>query len=58
VRGLNAEGKEIEIVAEGLLARVFQHEIDHIEGKLFIDHLSKIKRELLKRKLKKQFTGE
>ena len=51
VRGINEEGKEVEIVAEGLLARVFQHEIDHIEGRLFIDRLSKLKRELLKRKI-------
>ena len=53
VRGLNEKGKEVEIVAEGLLARVFQHEIDHIEGRLFIDHLSKIKRELIKLRIKK-----
>lgn len=53
VRGLNEKGKEVEIVAEGLLARVFQHEIDHIEGRLFIDHLSKIKRELIKHSIKK-----
>lgn len=39
VRGLNLEGKKIEIKAEGLLARVLQHEIDHMDGKLFLSHV-------------------
>ncbi len=42
-----------EISAEGLLSRAFQHEIDHLNGVLFIDHLSKLKRELFLKKLKK-----
>lgn len=41
VRGLNEEGKIIEISAAGLLARVFQHEIDHLNGRLIIDYLNR-----------------
>lgn len=41
VRGLNEKGNNIEIEANGLLARVFQHEIDHLQGKLIIDYLNK-----------------
>jgi peptide deformylase len=49
VRGLTLEGEEVEIEAEDLLARVFQHEIDHLDGILFIDHLGRAKRlQLLK----------
>ena len=44
VRGYNKNGEGIEITAEGLLARVFQHEIDHLNGVLFIDRLSSLKR--------------
>ena len=40
VRGLDENGEAIEIVGDDLLARVFQHEIDHLDGVLFIDHLS------------------
>jgi len=47
------EQKEIEIEADGLLAVVLQHEIDHLDGKLFIDRISRIKRELYRRKLQK-----
>lgn len=39
VKGMNAKGKPIKIKAEGLLARIFQHEIDHLQGKLFIDRV-------------------
>ncbi len=39
IRALNAEGKPYEMSGEGLLARAFQHEVDHLDGKLFIDHL-------------------
>jgi peptide deformylase len=52
LRGLDQDGNEIEIEAEEMLARVFLHEIDHLNGVLFIDHLSAIKRQLLKRQLK------
>ena len=45
VKYLDRDGKEREIHAEGLLATVLQHEIDHLDGGLFIDHLSKLKRD-------------
>ena len=53
VRAWTPEQKEIEIEAEELLAVAIQHEIDHLDGKLFIDRISRIKRELYRRKLKK-----
>jgi len=54
VKGLDREGKAIEITGEGLLAIVLQHEIDHLNGILFIDHISRLKRGLYLRRLKKQ----
>jgi peptide deformylase len=54
VKGLDREGNPILLEEEGLPAIVLQHEIDHLNGTLFIDHISKLKRELYKRKLKKQ----
>jgi peptide deformylase len=53
VRAWTVEQKEIEIEAEELLAVALQHEIDHLDGKLFIDRISRIKRELYRRKLAK-----
>jgi peptide deformylase len=53
VRAWTPEQKEIEIEAADLQAVAFQHEIDHLDGKLFIDRLSRIKRELYRRKLAK-----
>ncbi len=53
VRGFDAEGEEIEVEAEGLLARALQHEIDHLDGVLFIDRLSPFKRRALLKKWKK-----
>lgn len=53
VKWQNLEGDEVEIEAEGLLARAFCHEIDHLNGVLFIDHLSSLKRNLIKNKIKK-----
>lgn len=53
VKGVDLDEKELVIEAEGLLSRVLAHEIDHLNGILFIDHLSSIKRKLLSRKLKK-----
>jgi len=53
VRFLDLEGKEQEIDADGLLARVVQHEVDHINGVLFIDHLSKLKRDRVIKKYTK-----
>lgn len=54
VKGLDLGGEEKMIEATGLLARVFCHEIDHINGKLFIENLSTLKRALVKKKLRKE----
>jgi peptide deformylase len=58
VRGFNREGDPIELRTEGLPAIVLQHEIDHLNGVLFIDRISKLKRELYKRRLKKLLKKE
>ena len=52
VRGLDAEGKQVEFECDDLLARCVQHEVDHLDGVLYIDRLSPLKRKLLARKLK------
>lgn len=54
VTGYDRDGNSIEITAEGLLARVFQHETDHTNGVLFIDRLSSLKRGLFLRRMKKR----
>ena len=53
VRGLDPDGKERTYTGTELLARAFCHEIDHIDGLLFVDRLTPLKRDLMKRKLKK-----
>lgn len=53
VRAQNAKGEAFEIRAENLMARAFCHEIDHLNGILFLQHLSMLKRDLIKRKIKK-----
>ncbi len=53
VTGYNREGKPIEIEAKDIEAVCFQHEIDHLNGILFIDHISSLKRAIFKRKIKK-----
>lgn len=53
VRAQNAKGETFEIRGENLLARAFCHEIDHLHGILFLTHLSMLKRDLIKRKIKK-----
>ena len=53
VRGLDLEGRPVEIEGEDLLARAFCHEIDHLDGILFVEKLSALKRTLIKKKLKK-----
>jgi peptide deformylase len=53
VRGQDIHGDEIRIEAEGLLARCFSHEIDHLNGILFIDHLNSVKKNLVRNKIKK-----
>jgi peptide deformylase len=58
VRGLDLRGEEVEIEAEGLLAIVLQHEIDHLNGILFIDRISRLKRQLIKRKLRKHLARQ
>jgi peptide deformylase len=53
IRAQDAEGKWYEKTGEELLARAFLHEIDHLHGKLFISHISALKRDLIKRKIRK-----
>ena len=53
VKALNREGIEFEMQANDLLATCIQHEMDHLDGKLFIDHLSALKRQRIKAKLEK-----
>jgi len=54
VRTLDRKGKQIEIDADGLLAVCIQHEMDHLEGKLFVDYLSELKRTRIRKKLEKE----
>jgi peptide deformylase len=59
VRAQNAKGEEFEMTGEDLLARAFLHETDHLYGRLYITHISALKRDLMKRKIKKlQRNGE
>jgi peptide deformylase len=53
VKGLDAEGRDVTIEAADILARAFCHEIDHLDGKLFVDYLSPLKRSLIRKKFKK-----
>ncbi len=53
VRAQNESGETIEISGEDLLARAMQHEIDHLNGILFLSHLSSLKRDLIKRRIRK-----
>jgi peptide deformylase len=53
VKYLDREGKAQEMQTEGLLSVCVQHEVDHLEGKLFIDHLSKLKRDMVIKKFTK-----
>ncbi|PYV14712.1 MAG: peptide deformylase [Acidobacteria bacterium] len=53
VKGLDLHGNEIRFEAEGLLARCFSHEIDHLNGMLFVDRLSALKRNLILNKIRK-----
>ncbi len=55
VRGLDRSGRPVEIEGQDLLARIFQHELDHLNGVLFVDRLSSAKRDIQLRKLKKAF---
>lgn len=58
VEALDRDGNHVEISAEGLMATALQHEIDHLDGTLFIDRLSRLKRDYIKRKLRKAMTEE
>ena len=59
IRAQNVKGESYEMRGEGLLARAFCHEIDHLNGILFIQHLSMLKRDLIKRRIRKlRKTGE
>ena len=53
VKALNLEGEEITYKADGLLAIAFQHEIDHLDGILFIDHISPLKREMFRKRYRR-----
>jgi peptide deformylase len=53
VRGLDREGREQLIEGTGLLARAFQHEIDHLDGRLFVDRLRGIRRDVIVRKVQR-----
>ena len=54
VRALGRDGNPFEIDADGLLAVCLQHEMDHLDGKLFVDYLSELKRQLIRRRLEKE----
>jgi peptide deformylase len=54
VRYLDRDGKQQDLTCEGLLATCVQHEIDHLDGKLFVDYLSEMKRQRVRKKLEKE----
>ena len=54
VRALNRQGEPFEMKAEGMLAVCIQHELDHLEGKLFVDYLSQLKKQRIRKKLEKK----
>ena len=54
VKALDRHGKEIEIEADGLLARALQHEVDHLNGKLFVDRIGRIKKEFFRKRYKRE----
>lgn len=58
VKGLNLEGEEMTWKADGLLAVAFQHEIDHLDGILFIDHISQLKKDIFRRKYRRSLEPE
>jgi peptide deformylase len=58
VRALNRDNQQVEIEAGGLLSVCLQHEIDHLDGLLFIDHISRLKRAMILQKLKKRKKSE
>ncbi len=58
IRYLDEDGEQRELAADGLLATCIQHEIDHLDGILFVDHISKLKRDMIIRKLAKAKRSE
>ena len=58
VEALDRDGQKFELTAEGLLAVCIQHEVDHLDGKLFVDYLSELKRSRIRKKLEKLQRGE
>jgi peptide deformylase len=58
IKGLDRDGQPVEIAAEGLLGVCLQHEIDHLNGTLFLDHLSRLKQSMVKKKLRRQAEAE
>ena len=50
IKALNREGESFETVADGLLAVCIQHEVDHLDGKLFVDYLSRLKQQRIRKK--------
>lgn len=53
IQALDRDGEPLDIEAEGMLATCIQHEIDHLDGKLFVDYISRLKRDRIKKKLQK-----
>ena len=58
VEGVDREGRPLRLDADGMLAIVLQHEIDHLNGKLFIDHISALKRQMYTRRIKKKLRSQ
>ena len=58
VKYLDRDGKQQEIEADGLLATCLQHEIDHLNGVLFIDHISKLKRDMVVQEIQEARQGQ
>ncbi|WP_017444216.1 peptide deformylase [Gayadomonas joobiniege] len=54
VKALNIDGESFTLTADGLLAICIQHELDHLNGKLFVDYLSPLKRQMIRKKLEKE----
>ena len=54
IKAINKEGEGFEMTAKGLLAVCIQHEMDHLQGKLFVDYLSQLKKQRIRKKLEKQ----
>ncbi len=54
VRSLNQDGETVDLYAEGLMSVCIQHEVDHLDGKVFVDYLSRLKQERIRKRLQKQ----